>query len=219
MKRRVITGLVVTILGLLLNDPHWASAKEPYWEKYHIELSGFSEPQILALETTLNQLRALVPGDLRMNRRTYQRLSRFEPLFGFSFNGPDLFHWLLSRIHRLSLKNKWTVALNQNKGHFIVGDAFFTKLTPLERLYTLVHEARHSDDDGYDHVRCPKGFPYVPSRQPEMDLEKEPACDATNNGAYAFQSAFLFELFAYGLFVEQTDVGLLYNSSIARVMP
>jgi hypothetical protein len=218
MKRCVIAMHVLTFFGLFLMDAKLVSAKEPYWDEYRIELSGFSDTQVLVLEATLNQLRALEPGDLRMNKRAYQRLSRFETLFGFPFNGNDLFRWLLPRIRRLSFHNKWAVALNQNQGTFIVGDLFFTKITPLERLYTLVHEARHSDDDGYDHVKCPKGFHYISSRQPEMDLEKEPACDDTNNGAYAFQAAFLFELFAYGLF-EQTEVGLLYNSSISRVIP
>ena len=56
------------------------------------------------------------------------------------------------------------------------------------------------------------------SRQPDLDLEKVPACDNRPDGAYAFQAAFLFELFAFGLH-EQNEVGLLYNSSISRVIP
>jgi hypothetical protein len=51
-----------------------------------------------------------------------------------------------------------------------------------------------------------------------MRLEKELACDKTDQGAYAYQAAFLFELFAYGIF-DQKEVGLLYNSTVARVLP
>ena len=51
-----------------------------------------------------------------------------------------------------------------------------------------------------------------------MDLEKERGCDDKINGAYGYQAAFLFELLAYGIF-DQKEVGLLYNSSISRVIP
>jgi hypothetical protein len=214
---RIVVPAVIFFL-LITVDTEIASAREPYWEKYQIELSGLSEAQVLILESTINQLRSLESAELKINKKTYDRLSRFKDLFGFPFNGPDLSNWLLSRIHSISYHNPWTIAVNQNKGEFFVGDVFFTKTSPLERLYTLIHEARHSDDNGYEHVKCPKGFKFISSRQPEMDLENVPACDTTNRGAYSFQAAFLFELFAYGL-LDQGEVGLLYNSSISRVVP
>jgi hypothetical protein len=214
---RIVVPAVIFFL-LITVDTEIASAREPYWEKYQIELSGLSEAQVLILESTINQLRSLESAELKINKKTYDRLSRFKDLFGFPFNGPDLSNWLLSRIHSISYHNPWTIAVNQNKGEFFVGDVFFTKTSPLERLYTLIHEARHSDDNGYEHVKCPKGFKFISSRQPEMDLENVPACDPTNRGAYSFQAAFLFELFAYGL-LDQGEVGLLYNSSISRVVP
>lgn len=199
-------------------DTENAAAREPYWQEYHIELSGLTDEQVLILESTIHQLRSFEPGELKINRRAYNRLSRFKELFGFEFNGGDLSRWLLTRIRGISYQNTWTAAVNQNQGDFFVGDLFFTKTNPLEKLYTLIHEARHSDDDGYEHVKCPKGFKFISSRQPEMDLEKEPACDNSDKGAYSFQAAFLFELFAYGIF-DQSKVGLLYNSSISRVVP
>lgn len=205
-------------LLLIILNAETVLAREPYWEEYHIELSGLSDEQVLVLESTINQLRSLEPSELKINKRTYSRLSRFKELFGFPFNGKDLSHWLLTRIQSISYHNTWTAAVNQNQGSFMVGDFFFTKTTPLEKLYTLIHEARHSDDNGYKHIRCPDGYKYISSRQPEMDLEKEPACDDNDKGAYSFQAAFLFELFAYGIF-DQSEVGLLYNSSISRVIP
>lgn len=213
---RIVVPTVVFFL-LITVDTEIGSAREPYWEQYHIELSGLTDAQVLVLESTINQLRSLEPGDLKMDKKTYSRLSRFKELYGFSFNGPDLSNWLLGRIHSISYHNPWTIAVNQNKGEFIVGDVFFTKTSPLERLYTLIHEARHSDDDGYEHVKCPTGFKFISSRQPEMDLQSVPACDPTDRGAYSFQAAFLFELFAYGL-LDQGEVGLLYNSSIPRII-
>jgi len=195
-----------------------ASAKESYWGDYHIELSELKDEQVKVLEESIRQLRMLEPGDLKINKKVYRRLSRFEELYGFPFNGKDLSRWLLTRIKSISYHNPWTAAVNENKGDFILGDFFFTKMSMIERLYSLIHEARHSDGDGYPHIRCPKGFKYISSRQPDMDLEKELTCDHSDKGAYGFQAAFLFELFAYGIF-DQKETGLLYNSSISRLVP
>ena len=208
----------ILVLLVLIFNAQAAMAREPYWEQHQIELSGLTEHQMLVLESTIEQLRLLEPGKLKIDKRLYKRLSRFKELFGFSFNGRDLTRWLLNRIRSISYHNSWTAAVNQRQGDFFVGDFFFTKISPLERLYALIHEARHSDNDGYEHVQCPKGFKYVSSRQADLDLEKISACDGSSDGAYAFQAAFLFELFAYGIF-EQNEVGLLYNSSISRVIP
>jgi hypothetical protein len=216
MKKTILSAYTLLLLITFNAKTGWA--REPYWAENHIELSGLTEEQVLGLESTLNQLNSLAAGELKINKRMYGRLSRFKELFGFPFNGKDLSRWLLKRIRSISYQNTWTIAVNQNQGSFMVGDFFFTKTTPLERLYTLIHEARHSDDDGYKHIQCPDGFKYISSRQPEMDLEKEPACDPNDQGAYSFQAAFLFELFAYGL-LDQGEVGLLYNSSISRVVP
>jgi hypothetical protein len=214
-KKILLSALFILLIAM---DAGPGLAKEAYWDDYHIRLSGLSEQQIAMLEDSIGKLESLRPGDLKINPKTYRRLSRFKALFGFPFNGPDLSRWLLARIRSISYQESRIVALNLNEGEFLIGEGFFTMTTPVERLYALVHEARHSDDDGYKHVRCPKGFKFISSRQPEFDLEKELACDDRDNGAYSFQAAFLFELFAYGMF-NQSEVGLLYNSSISRVIP
>lgn len=215
---KIIFLSAYSFLLLITFDAETVLARETYWGEHHIELSGLTAEQVLGLESTINLLSSLEPGELKINKKLYGRLSRFKELFGFPFNGKNLSRWLLKRIRSISYQNTWTIAVNQNQGSFMVGDFFFTKTTPLERLYTLIHEARHSDDDGYNHIRCPDGFKYISSRQPEMDLEKEAACDPNDQGAYSFQAAFLFELFAYGI-LDQGEVGLLYNSSISRVVP
>jgi hypothetical protein len=214
---RMIAPVLLTAIGLV----QWGqpvSAREPFWAEHGIDLTNLSEGQVLFLESTLNQLRGLRPGELRINPGVYRRLSRFRDLFGFPFNGNDLFNWLLGRIDSISYQNTWTTAVNQNRGGFLVGTAFFSQLDPVERMYLLVHEARHSDGKGYKHVKCPEGFPFLSATQPDIDLEKEPSCDAVKDGAYSFQAAFLFELYAYGLF-DQRETGLLYNSSVSRVVP
>jgi len=217
MKIITIASAHIFVLCFSFMD-ETALAKEPYWEEYHIELSGLKAEQVQVLESALDQLRMLEPGELKVNKRVYRRLSRFKELFGFPLGGKDLSRWLLTRIKSVSYHNAWTAAINQNGGDFILGDFFFTKMNMVERLYSLIHEARHSDNDGYPHIKCPKGFKYISSRQPDMDLEKEPTCDDNDKGAYAFQAAFLFELFAYGIF-DQKETGLLYNSSISRLVP
>lgn len=195
-----------------------AYGKESFWEKYHIDVSGLSDKQLLILEETLLQLKSLQPRDLGIPLEVYQRLSRFRELFGFPFSGKDLAHWVLSRIRKITYRNTWTAAINQNGGVLMLGDSFFDKLGLLERLYLLIHEARHSDDEGYPHIKCPKGFRFVSATQPETDLQNELACDRGDQGGYSFQAAFLFELFSYGIF-DQKETGLIYNSSISRVVP
>lgn len=215
--KSIIAPVYILILFATFNT-ETTMAKEPYWDEHHIELLGLTEQQISVLESTIRQLQLLEPGELKIDDKIYKRLTRFKELFGFSFNGRDLSHWLLNRIQSISYQNSWTAAANQNLGDFFVGDLFLNRMSPLERLYSLIHEAHHSDDDGYEHIQCPKGFKYISSRQPDLDLDKVPACDGRPDGAYALQAAFLFELFAFGLF-EQNEVGLLYNSSISRVIP
>ena len=120
-----------SFLLLMTLDLDTVLAREPYWEEHHIELSGLTEAQVLGLETTIDQLRSLEPGELEINKKMYGRLSRFKELFGFPFSGKDLSHWLLTKIQSISYQNTWTVAVNQNQGSLMVGDFFFTKTTPL----------------------------------------------------------------------------------------
>jgi hypothetical protein len=209
-----IVAAGVILLGLTANG--WGS--EINWADHQIEVSGFSEEQRQVVDETFNRFEAIRSGELKIDRSLYRRLSRFEKLFGRPLNGEDLAAWVLSRFRKVAYGNSRLAAINQNKGELWVGDLFFEGMTPLERLYLLIHEARHSDGDGYPHVRCPKGFRFISAGQPWMELEKEPACDTTDTGAYAYQAAFLFELFAYGIF-DQKEVGLLYNSTVARILP
>ena len=217
-KVTIVQLLLILFLSLVVSHEHMIYAKEPYWEEHRIVLSGLTEEQVQILESTMNQLISIEPGKLKIDKGVYRRLSRFNELFGIPFRGKELVQWLLSRIQKISYHNVWTAAINQNQGTFIVGDIFFTKINTIERLYLLIHEARHSDGEGYNHVKCPREFKFVSAAQPDLDLEQEPSCDARRNGAYAFQSAFLFEIYAYGL-MDQKEAGLLYNSSVSRVIP
>lgn len=218
MTRNIFLLRMILLILIFLLNVKTGHAKEAYWREYGITISSLSYDQLSIIEETINQLKSLKSDELKINNKSYNKLSRFNELFRFSFNGKGLFYWLLSRIRKISYHNSWTIAINQDKGEFVLGDSFFKKLSILERLYLLIHEARHSDNRGYTHVKCPKGFKFISASQPDMNLENEPACDDNDKGAYAFQAAFLFELFAYGIF-DQKEVGLLYNSSISRVIP
>ena len=65
-----------SFLLLITLDPETVPARESYWEEHHIELSGLSEEQIMGLESTMNQLRSLEPGELKINKKMYGRLTR-----------------------------------------------------------------------------------------------------------------------------------------------
>ncbi|HIL33980.1 MAG TPA: hypothetical protein EYG28_01030 [Nitrospiria bacterium] len=202
---------------LLLACVRTSYSRDIHFGKKMVNVSGLSDVDLHKLKETIEHLRTLQPDKMEINEEVYKRLSHFEERFGFPFNGEKLVHWLLSRVQTFSYRNTWTVAINQNKGTFFLGDAFFNDLSELERLYLLIHEARHSDSGGYKHIKCPEGFVFISAGQPKKDLQEELACDESGDGAYAFQSAFLFELFAFGLF-DKREVGLLYNSSISRVI-
>jgi len=203
---------------IAIATPHQGFATDPFWGEYNIEFSNLTKAQREIIENTIHQLKVLEITDQVIPKGIYKRLTKFQELFGFPISGDKLAHWLLTKIRKVSYQNSWTAAINQNRGHFMLGDAFFTDLNSLERLYLLIHEGRHSDDNGYPHIKCPKNFKYVSASQPNKNLEKVLACDNSNKGAYAFQAAFLFELYAFGIF-DQREVGLLYNSSVLRINP
>jgi hypothetical protein len=192
MQRIPLWFLAAAPVLFLFFDIQSVYGAEPFWDKYRINVSAMTDEQLLTLEETIHQLESFKPGELRISPQVYQRLSRFREFFGFPFNGQDLAHWLLSRIRKMTYRNTWTVAINQKQGEFMLGDAFFKKLSALERLYLLIHEARHSDETGHPHIKCPKGFKSVSASQPDMDLQDEFACDKNEKGSYAFQAAFLF---------------------------
>jgi hypothetical protein len=82
-----------------------------------------------------------------------------------------------------------------------------------------VHEARHSDPDSPEHIKCPqKNYPFISAGSPQIILNENEACDNKLFGAYHYHASFLFECYAYGL-IDQKKAGLLYNSSIARILP
>lgn len=214
MRKESFPGFVALTVALLSYGA--AAAQTAEWDRYGVRLVGFTESQIAVLESTIARLRALPPSKPAIDADTYSRLSRFEELFGFPFDGSKLVEWLLKRTKNISYGGGRLTANHRGSGRVVLTDAFF-QLDPLERLYLLVHEARHSDRGGFPHIPCPAGYPYVSATQPQMDLVAEAACDDRPDGAYAFQAAFLFELYARGLF-DQQEAGLLYNSTVARVL-
>ncbi|MBI3794418.1 MAG: hypothetical protein HY280_06775 [Nitrospinae bacterium] len=208
----------ILLLAFLFSFQTPSHAGNELLASHGIETEGLSAPEVALLVETLDEIGKLEAKNVVINPDVYYRLSGFKRLFGFSFDGKKLEEWILRRIKSVSRENTWTIAVNRNAGHFLIGDRFFDKSDFLERAYLLVHEARHSDGDGYRHVRCPEGHKFVSAGQPEMDLTKVKACDDTPDGAYGFHAAFLFELYARGL-VDPERAGLLYNNAAARIIP
>jgi hypothetical protein len=192
-------------------------AEERYWAEYGIKKAGMTTADTSVLEDTINAIGNFEPKKVVINKAVYFRQSRFQRLFGFSFEGKKIKDWLLRRMKSVTHQNGWTVATNDNRGDFSLGDRFFEKADFVERAYTLIHEARHSDGDGYEHVRCPESLMHVSAGSPEMDVTTVKACDDRSDGAYGYQSAFLFELYARDV-ADQHETGLLYNSSVARIV-
>ncbi len=194
-----------------------AHAEEKMWREHNIAADSLSADERALLEETVRRIGSLPQGEVTMNPSAYYRLSRFKRLFGFRFDGERLKGWLLARMKSVVYGEGWTIAENDHQGNFRLGDRFFKKSDFLERAYCLIHEARHTDGDGFRHVPCPKDHRYVSAGAPGMDLTQNLACDAMEDGAYAFQAAFLFELYARG-FEGGERAGLLYNSSLTRIV-
>lgn len=183
----------------------------------NIRFSGFSKKQIQKIKETFDKIKSIKRRELRINKNIYERFSSFQKLFGFQFDGNKLFYWILNRFDAIEYHNGWTVAINRGKGLLLIGDDFFSSPI-IERMYILVHEARHSDGFGHSHVSCPRNFVYISVGQPNKLLPGAKGCDDKINGAYGFQAAFVFELFAYGI-VDQTLAGFIYNGTLLRILP
>ena len=144
-----------------------------------IKTRDLSQAQESVLVGTINDIGKMTPQSVAINGSVYKRLASFRRLFGFKFDGEKLRDWLLRRIKSVARENTWTIAVNENGGSFLLGDRFFEKSDFLERAYCLVHEARHSDGDGYPHVRCPDDFKYISAGAPGID-DRSRAGDAAN---------------------------------------
>jgi hypothetical protein len=205
------------LLLVLLSFAPASFAEEGLLAKHGIKSENLDPAQEAFFEETINEIGRIQAKEITINPYVYYRLSTFRKLFGFQFDGEKLKEWVLHRIKSVTRQNTWTIAVNKNLGHLLLGDRFFEKSPFLERAYLLVHEARHSDGDGYRHVACPPDFKYVSAGSPDIDLTREGACDDAPDGAYGFQAAFLFELYARGI-VDQQEAGLQYNSCTTRII-
>lgn len=178
------------------------------------ELEGFTTEQREILETTFATIRDLEVEELAIDESEYGANTTFARTFGFALDGPALLAWWSRRVSRIRVDDAWTVAVYDGDHTIAVTPEFFG-LDPLERIYALVHEARHADGDGYRHDDCPP-MP-ASSRQPNVTLTGAPACDLRPDGAYAFQAALLFELYAYGL-VDPAAARVAWASTKRRIM-
>jgi hypothetical protein len=180
-----------------------------------IELTGLAPAQAEAVREALDGIEALRAVEPRIDGATYARLSRFEALFGFPFDGAALARWIRRHVRRVESGDAWTAAVADGDGVLRMHPSLLERPL-LDRMYVLVHEARHLAG-GPGHVDCPADLPFVSAAQPDQPLAGAPGCDRGADGAYGFQAAFLFELYARGL-VDPERAGLLYNSTIARIL-
>lgn len=178
-----------------------------------LPLADATPAQAAQVDEALELLASLAPQALVVAPALYARTTTFERLFGFALDGPRLCEWVRARVDGLRVIAATPAALWSAREVGLGADFFAA--TPAERVYALVHEARHADGPG--HVPCPADFPFVSARQPGVVLAGAEACDATADGAYGFQAALLFEIHAYGL-LDPVQAGLSYNSTRVRVL-
>lgn len=159
----------------------------------------------------------LSPGQTAVLLETYRAIERlpeteeptFRARFGFPLAGPLLMAWLQDRVDRVEHGSAWTVAVHGGDRTVVVTDAFFSR-SLVERMLVLVHEARHSEGDGFPHVRCPEDDPPV--------LAGKLACDDRADGSYAYQVALLRALAAAGV-VEEGLAARLDRDLSYRIVP
>jgi hypothetical protein len=124
-------------------------------------------------------------------------------IFG-SEKAVDIVNFIKRRIKDVTFitKTKWADDPNNSllaqtwpNGKMEVTAAFFKK-PQVDRISTIIHEARHAELKDWPHVRCPKPYIFsvdnksyrIPS-DPSAGLEV--SCDMTDQGAYAIQYTFL----------------------------
>jgi len=213
-KGKAMFIIFVSLIWFASCLPLWANPS--IFGKYKIETEKMNSDHLLKLEATLDFIEKLSANKTVVEKKRYERLSRFKNFFGFEFDGKRLNQWILQRTRKISIqKNSFFMA--QNDGFELKLDPRFFSLPILEQAIILVHEARHSDGLEYSHSKCPDNFFYLSSRNLNADLSGADACDEIENGAYGFSSAFLFELIAYGLGDAETLAGK-YNSELARII-
>lgn len=156
---------------------------------------------------------------LRIDRNFYLRKSNFRKLFGFSLSGKNLSNWLNARIKYVKSGPTGKYIAYFHNGTVVLGKDFFS-LSKIEQTLVLIHEARHADGKEFAHSKCPEGFPYLSVRSPQTMLENMEACDERDDGSYGFGAAFLFEVYAFGLYQtgEERLILGLYNSEVARIV-
>lgn len=177
-------------------------------------LVDFTPDQRRVLDETLRSIEALEATSLAIDSEDYRANTTFDRTFGFALDGDALLAWWSRRIARVRVDDAWTVAVYDGENTIAVTPEFFD-LDLLERIYALIHEARHADGDGYRHDDCPP-MP-VSSRQPSVTLTGAPACDLRPDGAYTFQAALLYELYAYGL-VDPVGARVAWLSTKRRII-
>ncbi len=187
-----------------------------FWEIYKIDVSKISKAKLEKIKLVFEFIETLPTDKKYLSEKFYKRNSKFEKYFGFSFNGINLNHWILSRIQKIKIQ-KINDYLALNTGTEIILSESFFDLSVLEQSIILIHEARHSDGIIFSHLPCPKDFPYLSPRNPEANLSDLEACDDRGDGSYGFSAAYLFELICYYPTDREMLIGK-YNSELLRII-
>lgn len=141
--------------------------------------------------------------------RSLDTSAPFRKLFKIEFQGQNLERWFRERIQVVEYSNN--LLSRDNKAHLpsrqsrlqltalnastpekpkrLILSALYlsNKLTWIERVAILIHEARHSDPDVLEHTACP-------DNHPKKMFRGLKACDQNIYGSYGFELIFLNEI-------------------------
>lgn len=210
-KKRTVCFILFCFLGNSLFSESFLNRFFP------VDINAAERIQI---EDLFKYISDLKPKRVVIDSKVYSEKSRFREFFGFPFAGPPLTAWLKHRISdfKMGASSEFYTA-NYRNGTVYLNRRFF-QLSKLEQTVVLIHEARHADGADFQHVVCPKDFPYTSARAPEVKLEGLSACDDRKDGAYGFGAAFLFEIYSFGLLGGKSPEEILglYRSETVRIL-
>lgn len=160
-------------------------------------LSGFAA--LAQAQHTEDEAHMLISSDLKaLSALQFENVSVAHKKIFESADGRGLARFFASRMNDLSLSDAPDLVVSTNrKGAMRVGPDFF-QVPQIVRWSALIHEAAHNDVDRPDHVACPSTATLTFAGQtysfPQNPKSGELACDATGDGGYGVQYAFLMSI-------------------------
>ena len=159
--------------------------------------TGFFSNEDALFEKTIDLIRSDVES---LSRLKFSKVSRAHMAFFGSSSGNALVEFIKKRTKRI----EWTetddlVIASASNGTLWISERY-AELDQVHRWAVLIHESRHNESAGWNHVKCPNPYIFtfdeVSYRFPVFDeYSGTLGCDNTSDGAYGVEHAFLQSIF------------------------